>query len=323
MSASPLQPFVLAVFCAALLSAATQARGGGDGDAIAIVNGEPINRARLVDALIDAHGLPLLQQLIVLDVVKQESRKRGFKVSSAEIDFEMQQALERIKTSDPSVKLDADDRLKALDQVLEQRGVSMTEFMISMERNAHLRKLVAADLKLEETDLREEFARAYGEKVVVRHIQLTDRRSVDEAVDALSRGADFADLARRLSRNAESAARGGELPAFTFEDSSVPALLREAAFSLAPGEVSAPLQVERVTHILKLERRVAPENVRFEDVRGAVEQRMRDRATRLRMNELATELFNKAQVRVLDAGLRTRYEGFIQRGGNKAAGRTP
>ncbi|MFO0837087.1 MAG: peptidylprolyl isomerase [Phycisphaerae bacterium] len=293
----------------------------GDGDAIALVNGEPISRQRLIDAVLEAHGLPVLQQIIVLDLAKQETRKRGLTVTAGDVERERQDALERIKPNDPNLQVHAEDRLRALDQVLEDRGVSATEFMISMERNAHLRKLVSADLKISDDDLREEFARTYGEKVLVRHIQLADRRGVDQAVDALSRGEDFAEVARRLSRNPDSAARGGELPAFTFDDSTYPALLREAAFSLKPGEVSAPLQVERMTHILKFEKRIPPENANFEDVRGAVEARVRDRATRLKMNELAQELFRKAQVRVLDPALREKYDAFLKKTGGRTTDR--
>jgi parvulin-like peptidyl-prolyl isomerase len=288
-----------------------------DGDAVAIVNGHPISRVELIDLLIDAHGAGALQQLFILEVAKDETKQRGMRVTKADVEAEFRMALERIAEEAGMTGEYATEQNKrqALQQVLDERGVSMAEFMLAMERNAHLRKVVEKDLRVTEETLREEFARTYGEKVVVRHIQVhrRDTRGVNEAMDLLRRGADFADVARRLSKNPDTAARGGEMDPFTFDDPDIPAQLREAAFALKPGEVSSPVLAGEFFHILKLERRIPPSTARFEDVRDEVEQSLRKRAIPRAMEKLGVELFKEAKIRVLDSKLRPRYQAFLNK----------
>jgi foldase protein PrsA len=272
----------------------------------------------LIEVLLDAHGVEVLQQLIILRVAKQETRQRGLRVTKGDVDAEFQSALDRIAANAGMSEEDATQRNKreALQQVLDERGVSMAEFMIGMERNAHLRKLVEKDLRITEETLREEFARRYGARVVVRHIQIDQRdsRGLNQALELLARGADFADVARQLSKNTETAARGGEMAPFTFDDPDIPAALREAAFSLKEGGVSNPVLAGQFFHILKLERRIAADQARFEDKRAELEQGIRERAIPQAMATLATELFKEAKVVVLDSTLRPKYQEFLEQG---------
>jgi parvulin-like peptidyl-prolyl isomerase len=192
----------------------------------------------------------------------------------------------------------------------------MAEFMISMERNAHLRKLVEADLRITEETLREEFARRYGARVQVRHIQIPqrDNHGLSEALELLARGSDFADVARQLSKNPTTAARGGEMEPFTFDDPNNPAALREAAFALKEGGVSNPVLAGQFFHILKAERRIPADRARFEDKRDEVEKSLRERAIPQAMGKLAVDLFQEAKITVLDSKLRGKYQEFLDRG---------
>jgi foldase protein PrsA len=303
--------FVLATVCPSAVSA-------GDGDAVAIVNGQPISRETLIDTLIDAHGVEVLQQLIILQVAKQETKQRGLRVTPADVDAEFELALSRVAQDAGMTGEYATPKNKrdALQEVLKERGFSMAEFMVGMERNAHLRKIVEKDLRITEETLREEFARTYGEKVRARHIQIAQRdtHGLNEAMELLHRGADFADVARRLSKNPETAARGGEMDPFTFNDPDIPAALREAAFSLKEGSTSSPVLVGQFFHILKVESRIPPDNARFEDKRAEIEQSVRERAIPQAMAKLAVELFKEAEIRVLDSKLRSKYQEFLDEG---------
>ncbi|MFQ5806422.1 MAG: peptidylprolyl isomerase [Phycisphaerae bacterium] len=304
--------FVLAT---TLLSAA---RADDDGGAVAIVNGHPISRVKMMEVLIDARGVEVLQQLIILQLAKQETKQRGLRVTRADVDAEFQTALTRIAKNAGMIGEYATEKNKraALQEVLDERGISMAELMVGMERNAHLRKIVAKDLRITEQTLREEFARTYGEKVKASHIQIDQRdaRGLNEALDLLGRGAEFAAVARRLSKNPETAARGGEMEPFTFDDPEIPPALREIAFSLKPGEVSSPVLAGQYFHILKLECRIPTDNVRFEDKRAEVEQNLRERAIPQAMAKLAMQLFKQAKIRVVDSKLRPKYQEFLRRG---------
>ncbi|MBW7905810.1 MAG: peptidylprolyl isomerase [Phycisphaerae bacterium] len=281
-----------------------------DGDALAIVDGRVVTRTRLVELLMEAHGLRMLQQVTLLELAKAETQRRGLAVSQADVDAEFERALAEMAADMKEEEATRENKLKALKAVIANNGVTMTEYMIALERNAHLRKLVS--YKVSEETLREEFARTFGERAVVRHVQVADLRRMNAVLDALSRGRDFADVAREFSENQISGPRGGELDPFTFQDERVPPALREAAFLLKTGEVSPVIKTERYFHVLRLEQRLPPENVRFEDVRGQVEARLRSRVERQEMDSILKGLFQAAKVRILDPELRGRYEAFLR-----------
>lgn len=287
----------------------------GDGDAVAIVNGQPISKRKLVDVLMESHGLEILQQLIVLELAKAETQRQSIRVSAVDVDREFQQALERIapEVDAEGKTLTPAEKQETLELVLEQKGISLPEFMIGMERNTHLRKLVERELRVTDDTLREEYARRYGEKVQVRHVQVDNVSALHEALRLVQEDVDFGEIARRVSQNADTARNGGLLEPFTFQDRELSPVLREAAFSLAPGEVSKPIKVGPWFHILKLERRIPPTEARFEDVRAEVEREMRARVVPQKMNERLAELFRKAEIRVLDSDLREQYEELLKK----------
>jgi foldase protein PrsA len=285
-----------------------------DGDAIVIVNGHPISKRQMTDVLIEAHGLPVMQQLIVLELAKEESRRLNLRVTDADVDREFQRALAKIapEVDAQGQTLNEQEKRQSLEMLLQQKGLTLTEFKLGMERNAHLRKVVEHSFRSDEATLREEFARLYGEKVEVRHIQVGDVNGLHEALNQLDKGTDFAQVVAAVSQNAETAANGGLLKPFAFNDDSVAPVLREAAFSLKAGEVSKPILVGRWWHILKLERRNPSTDARFEDVREQVEQSLRERAIPQEMNRLITGLFQKADVKVLDSNLKRKFEKLLK-----------
>lgn len=312
-------PFAL--LCGATLVLPLPTAGAQNGDAVAIVNGKPITKQRINKVLMDAYGVEVMQQLIITELAKRESQRRELRVTRADLDAEFQDALRRIAVESGMSAEDAseENKMKALRTVLDQKRISMAEFMLGMERNAHLRKCVEQEFKPDEATLREEFARTHGEKVRVRHIQISihNQRALSEVGTLLRRGADFADIARQKSENPETAPRGGELAPFTFQTPMVEPVLREAAFALAPGEISNPIRTDQYFHILKLEERIPPDDVRFESVRDQVEQDMRGRVVPEKMAELAATLFRKASVRVLDVEMRLKYQKFLNQSASR------
>ena len=80
--------------------------------------------------------------------------------------------------------------------------------------------------------------------------QKTAKTRIDSIAKALKNGADFADLARRLSDDKNTAVNGGELPWVT-KGQLVPDF-EKAAFALKVGEVSEPVQTPYGYHIIKM-----------------------------------------------------------------------
>lgn len=287
-----------------------------DGDAIAIINGRPLTRKVLVDFLIESRGAGALQQLVVAELAEQEARRRGLRVTQADIDQEYRDALDRLlpERAENGAAITDDDRERALQRVLAERGLTRAEYLLALRRNAYLRKIVQADFQIDDATLREEFARTYGERVEVRHIQISARnfQAIQAAIADLDGGTAFRDVVRKYSENPGTKAEDGLMPPFTFGDEEFPPAVREAAFSLKPGEYTrGPIRTGEYVHILQLERRI-PSETRFEDVRERVRRKLEERNMVKLMKEMVETLYQKADVRVLDRDLRSAYEAFLK-----------
>ncbi len=281
------------------------------GTPLAVVNGQPISRQRVVDLLLEAHGPGMLEQLVVLEAARQRVTAAGLTVGQAEIDSEYDAALRLL--IDPLAGVteggfDRDAARRVLDAVLAERNVSFAEFMLGMERNACLRALAQARTSFSEADLRTELQRAYGERVVLRHIQLATTADVARVRAELARGKDFAEAARTHSANLVTAAAGGLLPPLALDDPDLPAALRETAQRLQPSEAAEAVHLGQWYHLLRLEQRLPAETRTLENVRGELERRLLRRRIGPAMQELYQELLRGAEVEILDPVLRTAYE---------------
>ncbi|MBN1488422.1 MAG: peptidylprolyl isomerase [Phycisphaerae bacterium] len=283
---------------------------------VARVNGEPILRSALIDALVEAQGLNMLEKLVVSAVLRQEAARHGITVTDADIEAEHRDALRRIAAplafgpdEQEAEAFDAEAAETLLDEFLTAKNISRTEFHIRMQQNAYLRKLAAREITTTESQLADEYERAYGEKVQVRCIQMGSPDAVKRVRAALAEGKDFEVVAQQMSENRYIASRGGLLPPFTRYD-DVPKLLRDAAFALEPGQVSSTIHENNAFYILRVERRFAPSQVGIANVRDELEKRLTDRMIRQRMDALSGELFSAATIDIRDTELR---KGFRKR----------
>ena len=128
-----------------------------------------------------------------------------------------------------------------------------------MERKA-LQDVYVAKMLVER--VREEDVMAYYDKEIkngpveeelrARHILLDNREAADAVVADLDTGADFAELAKERSKG-PSGPSGGDLGYFS-KQSMVPAF-SDAAFKLAAGETSPPVQTQFGWHVIRVEDR--------------------------------------------------------------------
>jgi hypothetical protein len=278
---------------------------------IATVDGRPIPRGEVLNLLLRSHGPGILEQLIVLRCAERLALERGLAITPADVKREYDHALRRLV--DPvlgqtSGSFDRQAAERVLNTVLSERNISHEEFMIGMRRNAYLRALVQADMEISERQLRDEYARAYSERVQVRHIQLATLREADRVRGLMAAGESFDDLARRFSANTITAKEGGLLEPFSRYDEAVPAVLRDTAFQLEPGQVSDALRAGAWYHLMKLERRLPPHAVGFDQVRLELETAIRERRTEPAMQELYEQLFEEADVHIHEPALREAFD---------------
>lgn len=296
---------------------------------LAYVDGVPIEREQVERLLWDGFASRGLVQVVHLTMARNEASRIGLRVTQADIDAEYQSAVRDIKAEfrKHGEAVTEAGTQEALDKVLDSRGITRAEFMLGLERNAYLRAIIERNLTIDETTLREEFARQVGEKVEVRHIQVgrRDWRLIREVRSRLVAGEDFAQVARALSQNRETAPLGGKYPAFTFDEAVVPAAIRQVAFDLKVGGFTEePIAVDDVVHFIKVDQRIPREDVKFEDMRAEIEQRVRDRVATERMSQLMQDLIlRRSQVQVLDRELRREWYRTVEPSDSRSVPSSP
>lgn len=279
-------------------------------DPIAMINGSPLNRAAFDRLLLDSYGLALFEQLVMLEAARQKADAAKLKITDEDIDAEYQRALRRMSL--PPAGLDAkplDDATSEalLQEILTSKNIPRKQYMLSIERNTYLRKLVEKGLVVKDDQIRAAFDRLYGERVQVRHIQLASLAEAAKVREVLDKGADFAEAAKKHSRNTITGANGGLLRPFTRKDREFPPLVIEVAFALQEGQVSRAVHWGRSFHLVKLVKRFPKTKVAFEDVKDALTARVREELIVERMQQMADTLLREATVRIFDDELNRRF----------------
>jgi len=131
------------------------------------------------------------------------------------------------------------------------------------------------------------------QEVRARHI-LVETEDEAKAVKAeLDKGADFAELAKKKSKDPGSA-DGGDLGFFTKEQ-MVPEF-STVAFALEPGKISDPVKSQFGWHIIKVEEKRSRKAPDFEQVKAQIEQYV----TRKAQADYVAKLRTEAKVERLD-----------------------
>lgn len=221
--------------------------------------------------------------------------------------------------------LDADVLVQLFEQFLDEevlarlaidRGLARDAGTASSRRRA-IDALLAADLSQEPSRQeiaayyqahRAEFARP--ERVRLRQILTENRGTAEQALREISDGADFAEVARRLSRD-PGAASGGFEGELSRED--LPAAFAEVIFALQPGEVSGLMPAEYGFHIFQVVSRSPAETMPLEEARGEIVERLRQERADRALAELVREARRRYNVEVYQRNLPFEYRGSYKR----------
>ena len=164
----------------------------------------------------------------------------------------------------------AADFQTVLEELIDQRLLALEAVRRDLQDDPEARRRLAAAQErilgniLVETEVsdavtEEAVRRVYEEQsrlappeieVRARHILVETREEADELVRLLEDGADFAQLAARVSRDPATRFEGGDLGYFT-RQGILPAFA-QVAFETDVGEVSAPFETEYGWHVLKV-----------------------------------------------------------------------
>jgi peptidyl-prolyl cis-trans isomerase C len=127
------------------------------------------------------------------------------------------------------------------------------------------------------------------QEVHARHILVPTEEEAKKVEDELKKGADFAELAKKESKD-PGASDGGDLGFFTKEQ-MVPEFSK-VAFELEPGKISDPVKTQFGWHIIKVEEKRARKAPDFAQVKPQIEQYI----TRKAQAEYVAKLRQEAKV---------------------------
>ncbi|MCZ6794475.1 MAG: peptidylprolyl isomerase [Planctomycetota bacterium] len=250
----------------------------GDAERVAFsVNGEKVTYRDYYRRVFEKVGLKtLMVELVDEELFRQEARRLGVEVSSAEVEHAVGRFLEGM----------AQERggIEKLTEFYAARGITLEELRGDLASNLKAevlrRKVTKALRRVDDPTLREYYEKTYKRKrYFARHIAYSFQPSPGESEKDLGRlklqaydravraaelvrgGADFATLAKMESDEPLTAPRGGDLGAIS-EASPLPAEFKEVIFALAPLEVSAPVENPRFAgfHVFQVTEIVASES---------------------------------------------------------------
>lgn len=287
-------------------------RSSASDEAMATVNGRPIARERMVDLLVRSRGAELLEQFIVLEAADGLAAQRGLTVTDAEVQAEYDRTLNEISSPATGSQPSMFDRPAAetiLKSLLIQRGFSREEYMLGMRRNALLRRLASEEQVVTEAQVRAEFVRQYGPRVRVQVVKVPALSEAPRLKEQLIAQGTAQSLMAQAPPAESPPLEAEPLAPFSVEDEDIPAIIRQTAFTLQPGQVSDVLRIENGYALLRVEERMAgQEGINFDAVRSDLEARIQERSTQRAMASMYERLFRESQLKIHDSTLKEVFE---------------
>src|SRR4051795_1493740 len=131
------------------------------------------------------------------------------------------------------------------------------------------------------------------QEVHARHILVETEDEAKAVADELKKGADFAELAKKKSKD-PGASDGGDLGFFTKEQ-MVPEF-SAVAFAMEPGKISDPVKSQFGWHVIKVEKKRSRKPPEFDQVKAQIETYV----TRKAQADYVTKLREAAKVERMD-----------------------
>ncbi len=202
--------------------------------------------------------------------------------------------------------LDRVVRRELLMQEAEKRKLGdqaeVAEQVANLRRELMIRALVqeeiAGKIKVEDKDVQDYFAahpdEFSGDTVRLRHILVQTEGEAKEIQARLAKNEAFEELAKKFSRDTNSAPKGGDL-GYLGREQMLPDFAR-AAFALKPNEVSDVVKTPFGFHLIKLVDRKKGEPLAFDQVKGQLQRRLTDERQSQRFQTWIKELEAGAKI---------------------------
>jgi len=245
-----------------------------------------------------------LDELIRRELYYQEAVRLGIKVSKSELKDGLENIKKRFKSK------------KEYQKALKQAGITEDDLKKDIERNLLINKFYQQEIlevsKVSDNELKEYYEKnkkdfLRPEAVHIRHILIkveptsTDeekakkKREAEEILKRARQGEDFAELAYQYS-NDDWRVKGGDL-GLIHRGRLLPEL-EEVAFKLNPGEISDLIETIYGYHIIKMEEKVPPTQLTFEEIKDKLRKELEEKRKKEREEKLLKSLKEKARIEV-------------------------
>jgi parvulin-like peptidyl-prolyl isomerase len=238
-----------------------------------------------------------LDQVIERRILVQEARRLGIKISSEELN----QAISEIKKDYPG---------EGFGEKLGVKGITLEEWKSRLEEKLLAEKMIRHALyyrgEIDEKEALQYYENhlsrfQISEKVRARQIVVTTEEEAIQLLNQLKKGENFEKLAMKKSLGPEKV-EGGDLGYFSKGER--PAEF-EQVFSLDVGEISGVIRSPYGYHIFKLDEKIAPRQVPFEEARAGILQELRQKKGEEEYQRWFKGLKGKAKVKINKKWLRS------------------
>ncbi|HIJ90008.1 MAG: peptidylprolyl isomerase [Desulfobulbaceae bacterium] len=249
----------------------------------------------------------VLEKMIKLELLSQESKKAGITVSNTDIDNELKGYKKGF----------ADD--KAFAKALGEAGITEAELRKQIGKNLVIQKFIDTKFKgkaqVTEQDAKDFYNNnqdkfAQPEMAHAHHILIaakeTDpkadkdrkRAKLVQIKKQLKDGSDFGELAKQFS-DCPSKERGGDLGFFPRGQMVKP--FEQAVFKMMPGDTSDVVETEFGYHLIKLDEKKPAKTVSFDEAKAKITAYLTQEKVTGNIEAFIAQAKDKATIKILTA----------------------
>lgn len=238
-----------------------------------------------------------LDQVIERKILVQEARRLGIKVSPEELN----QAISEIKMDYPG---------EGFGEKLGLKGMTLEEWKVRLEEKLLAEKVIRSALHSQEKIDEKEVLQYYedhrssfqiGQKVRVRQIVVADGEEAIQILKRLKKGESFEKVAKEKSLGPEKA-QGGDLG--YFGQGEKPSEF-DHVFNMEIGSISEVIKSPYGYHIFKLEEKMEPRQIPFEEAKLGIRQELGQKKGEENYQKWFKGLKGKAKVKINKKWLRS------------------
>jgi foldase protein PrsA len=229
--------------------------------------------------------------LIRADLMEEQARKLGVTVPPGEVDRRIEEeraakGYDRYMRELKSQRLSEEEYRKSIEAnvLVEQLGNNITEDVTANADEAESFYLTHKDLF------------SHSLMVHVAHILLETEGQASMVAEEAKRENDFGRLAKSLSKDQATRDNGGDLG--WIEQGTADPAIEQAAFSLAPGQVSGVVKASDGYHVLKVLERREAYTPPFSEVKDSAINMLLNRKKEEKFSDWLRTIYANADVRI-------------------------